>query len=360
MTQRPFILSITGSDNSGESGIQADIKTITALEGEALTAVTTVTIQTNDSIQSITDLPKHLIIGQVKAAIDSFHPVAVKIGMVREAETIRALRDEVVGARKLILAPGVLCSCGRELLNDDAIAAWMTSLIPLATILILRQNEAQMLLKREITTSDDMLEAARSFIALGAQSVFIKGGKTVEGRLTALLLTENGHQSFSSQNVAGWQRHGVGAAFSSAVATRLAMADSVEDAIKNAHEYMHSQVVYAVERNSYSYKPSDIFNNFMNAIADHHTEAHDVAFYADQLNISTHYLNNVTRRVVLKSPKEIISGYLLNEAYTLLRTSRLGIAQVAERLGFSSLPAFSKWFTSLAGLSPVAYRKSIG
>ncbi len=136
----------------------------------------------------------------------------------------------------------------------------------------------------------------------------------------------------------------------------MALGDDTANAIGRAHEYIHSQVVYAVENDTRQYRPADIYNELMTLLAAHYREAHDVAFYADKLAITPRYLNAVTRRMVDKSSKEVISGYLLREALALLTTSRLTIGEVAARLGFSSPASFTKWFTANEGAPPMASR----
>ncbi|MDD4535330.1 MAG: bifunctional hydroxymethylpyrimidine kinase/phosphomethylpyrimidine kinase, partial [Prevotella sp.] len=112
------VLSITGSDNTGASGIQADIKTITAMGGDALTALTAVTVQDSRGISNILDLPTDMVVGQVKAIIDDRHPKAVKVGMVRQPETIHALHHEIVGIPFKVMVPGILTAHNRLLLSE--------------------------------------------------------------------------------------------------------------------------------------------------------------------------------------------------------------------------------------------------
>ncbi len=353
------VLSITGSDNTGAAGIQADIKTITALGGNALTAVTTVTVQDSGGIQSLLDLPRDMVAGQVKAIIDDHHPRAVKVGMVRDAATIRALKHEIIGCPQIVLVPGIVTSRGRRILSDEAIEAWRRELIPEATLLLLRCNEAELLLGRTIQSDDDMLTAAEALTEMGARAVLLRGGHQVEGRLTALLYGQGLRQFFTSQNTEGWQRHGVGGALSSAIATRLALGDDMATAIRLAHDYLHSQVVYAVEANSQSHRPADLYNQLMTLIAAHYRTAHDVAFYADRLAITPRYLNRITAQVVAKTPKQVIDDYLMKESESLLCSSRLTVSEVAAKLGFSSLAMFSKFFSAHQGCSPNDYRSRL-
>jgi len=352
----PTVLSITGTDNTGAAGIQADVKTITSLGAEALTAVTAVTVQDAQGIQRIHDLPPDIVCGQVKAVIEQHHPQAVKIGMVRNAATVRALRGEVVGCRHTVLVPGAVTSQGYRLLSPEAIRAWREALIPEAELLILRCNEAELFVDSPVVTDDDMLRAARLLVAEGVEAVLLRGGHQVEGQLRALLQTRTASQFFSSHNTEGWQRHGIGGALSSAITTCLALGDDLQQAISHAHDYLHSQVVYAVEPLQRGHRPADIYNKLMSLVATHYREAHQVAFYADRLAISQRYLSRITAAQVGKSPKQVVADYLATEATQLLRTSRLTVSEIAYRLGFPTLAAFSKFYAQQQGMSPSACR----
>ena len=167
------VLSITGSDNTGAAGIQADIKTITALGGNALTAITTMTVQDSGGIRSLLDLPRDMVVGQVKAIVEDLHPRAAKVGMVRDAATIRALRREIIGCPRTVLVPGIVSSRGQRLLSDDAVDAWRRELVPEATLLILRCNEAELLLGRAIRSDDDMTAAAEALKEMGAEAILL-------------------------------------------------------------------------------------------------------------------------------------------------------------------------------------------
>lgn len=349
------VLSITGSDSSGGAGIQADIKTITDLGGDALTVISSVTIQDEQGIHQIYDLPAELVVGQARAIIQVQHPKAVKVGLLRDAETIRYLRGEIIACRNIVCDPGVLSSHGTRLMSDEAVASFVRHLVPECTLLMLRCEEAELILSSSIDSDDDMLAAAHSLIAMGAKWVLLRGGKHTEGSLTALLYGPDTQQFFTSYNMEGWQRHGVGGALSSAVATRLALGDDVKTAISNAHSYIHSQVVYAVA-DSQKMRPADIYNQFMSLIAAHYHEAHDVAYYASHLCISTRYLSQITNRMVNKSPKMVIDSYIMQEACKLLHTSRLTMQEISNRLGFTSQAMFSKFFKKNEGHSPSEHR----
>ena len=229
----------------------------------------------------------------------------------------------------------------------------------MASLLVLRQVEAEKILGVNIATDSDMVAAAQSFIDMGAEYVMIRGGRITEGRVTALLLGNDVKQFFSSYNIEGWKQHGVGGALSTAVATRLGMGDDVPDAVRNAHEFVHSRIVYSVEGSGKRMRPADIYNAFMNQLSNNYQRAHDVAFYADRLNITTRYLSQITNESVSKSPKQIIADYLVCEARQVLENSRLSGKEVSDNLGFRAVSVFCKLFKQQTGFTPSEYRLHI-
>ncbi len=355
----PPILSVTGSDNTGLSGIQSDIRTISDLGGYPLTALTAVTIQDNIGIQKILDLPIDMVMGQVKAVFETNHPKVVKVGMLRDPETIYALRNEMIRCRHIVLAPGIINSHGSRMLSDAALSAWKKVLIPEATLLSIRCNEAEIMLGHTVASDEEMFLAAQEFADMGAQHILLRGGKHVKEHLTAFYYGGGKKRFFVSENTEGWQKHGVGGALSAAIATQLGLGDNIDDAINNAHAYIHSQVVYAVSMTTSSQRMADIYNQLMSKIALHYREAHDVTFYADKLAITPRYLSQVTSRVVGKSPKMIIADYLMKESITLLTTSRMTIGEISDKMGFSSQALFCKFFNSHEHCSPLAYRSRL-
>lgn len=354
---QPTVLSITGSDGTGGAGVQADIKTISAMGACAVTAITSVTVQNSRGIQSIHALPAAVVGGQVRAVVDDVHPRAVKVGLVGDAAAMAELRNHIVSCPHVVVDPGVLSSSGRRLMDDAAIAALVRHILPETKLLVLRCAEAEIVLGQKILTDDDMLAVARRFVDFGAEWVLLRGGRHAGDRLTALLYGEGTERFFSSLNIEGWTRHGVGGALSSAIATRLAYGDDVPTAVRNAHEYIHSQVVYAVSSEGRRQRPAEIYNRFLNLIATHYREAHDVAFYADRLAITARYLSQVTRTVVGKTPKQIVDEYLLREASVLLSCTTLSVQEISQRLGFTSQMQFSRFVHAKGGATPTEMRQ---
>ena len=155
------ILTITGSDGAGVVGIQADIRTISALGGYALTAITSVTTHDENGATSINDITPEMIIGQVRAVVKEWHPKVTKIGLVRDVTTIKMLKKEIVASQKIVLVPGIFSSDGSQIIPDAAVAAIKKHLVPMATLLILRCNEAEKMLYAPRAIGGDELFKAR-------------------------------------------------------------------------------------------------------------------------------------------------------------------------------------------------------
>ena len=301
-------------------------------------------------------LAPDVVVAQVSSIIDNIHPKAVKVGLVTDSETIRLLRNEVIATNRLVIAPGIFDADGRQMIDDKAIDAIRKYLVPEALLLMLRCKDAEKMLGTSIQTDDDMIEAAKQLTDKGSEWVLLRGGRHTKSRLTALLYNSSILQFFTSYNTEGWQRHGVAGALSAAITTRLGMGDDVPTAIRNAHDFIHSQVVYAKDTDERNRRSIDLYNAFVSLVAEHYREAHDVTFYADKLCITTRYLSQTTDKAVGKSPKQIIADYLMSEARSYLETTRLTVQEIADKLGFSSQALFCKFFRNQASVSPSEYR----
>lgn len=349
------VLCINGSDSMGHAGIQADIRTIKDFGCYAVTAVTAVTIQNSMGITDVHQLPSNLVAGQVKAVYEETIPNAVKVGMTDNAETIRSIGQEIMGCPNVVCSPVVLASHGGLLMSNESLTAYRQHLFSICKLLIIKCADVEILLGQRIYTDNDMAAAVAQLHGMGPQWVLLRGGTFSEGRINALLSGPDYMKFFSSVNIEGWQRHGVGGTLSTAIAARLAQGDDVPAAVNNAHNYMHSQVVYASSQPR-SLQPHNLYNQFMTLLSQHFMAAHDVAFYAQHLSISTRYLSQITNIVCDRSPKQVIDDYLVQECEQLLTTTSLTIQQISQQVGFSSQIAFAKFFRAKKKCSPTAYR----
>jgi len=280
---------------------------------------------------------------------------------------VKAVADEIVGCKRIVVAPGIIFSNGQQYVRRDTIDAIIRYLVPIATIVVLRCNEAEAILNMKISTDDDMKCAADALLDMGAEYVLLRGGTISQGRVTALFAAsasvhrdnEGSYTFFSSYYIEGWQQHGVGGALSAAIATRLALGDDVPTALHNAHEFIHSRVVYAVSEEEQHLRPSDIYNTFMNLIADNYNKSHSVSTYAEKLNVSTRYLSMITCQTISKSPKQVIADYLMEKSRQLLLNSRLSVKEIAAQMGFSTNTVFCKFFKQQEGKTPSEFRNSV-
>lgn len=360
MKQMLPILTITGSDGTGASGIQADIRAITALGGHALTALTSVTVQDSHGISSIHDLDGDVVLAQTRALMSDLHPRGVKVGMVRQSNVMRALRNLIVGCPHIVSAPGVIDSHGQRLMDDVAVSEFVRTFLPETEVLVTRCSEAEIITGQTVRDEASMLDAARWLLARGCKAVLLRGGHCSEGLLTALLMLEGRETEprfFTSPNTEGWQLHGVGGTLSSAITTRLALGDDVEQAISRAHQYMRSQVVYSAESASYGVRQVELYNRLMQLVAQHYRTCRDVAFYAEQLHVTTRYLSEVTGRVAGRATKQLISDYVMHEIERRLSSTSLTIQEIAVEYGFGSQAALAKFFRKQRGCSPSEFRQ---
>ena len=287
------ILTITGSDSTAGSGVQADIKTISELGGYAMSAITSITVQTTLGIQQFYDVPATIVEGQIDAVMNDFEPEVVKIGLIRRDDTLEVVVKALqkYHPRHVILDTVVLSSRGDTLISHEMQDAIRERLLPLCT-LVIKKDDSMM--------------------------------------------------------------HGLSNRYASAVAVYLSQGFSPEEAESKAKAYINTQVVKASDLQGRS---SELYNELLDAIVEHHREASDVRYYADLLNVSSRYLAQVTRRISGKSPKAIIDDYLIHGIELQLKSTDNTVQEIAYRFGFSSQAHFTKFFKKLKGVSPTEFRK---
>jgi hydroxymethylpyrimidine/phosphomethylpyrimidine kinase len=236
------VLSIAGSDSGGGAGIQADIKTISALGGFAMTAITALTAQNTTGVTGIHPVPVEFAAAQIDAVLSDIGADAVKIGMLYSAELIEAVASALRrhGAANIVLDPVMVAQSGDRLLQDDAVEALLSELIPLATVLTPNLPEAEVLLGSAIDGAEQMADAARRLARSGCRSVLIKGGHGETGASDDLLyLAEKDRMLWlKAGRIETKNTHGTGCTLSSAVAAQLAAGESIEGAVRSAKAYI--------------------------------------------------------------------------------------------------------------------------
>lgn len=237
------VLSIAGSDCSGGAGIQADIKTISALGCYAASVITAITVQNTIGVQAIQAVAPDIVAGQIHAVIDDINPLAIKIGMVNNAETIRAIAStlhQYNDIKHIVIDPIMVSTSGKRLMYDDALNVFINELLPMATLLTPNIYEAEILSGVEIQydkyTNEEIEEMANAVLALGCRNVLIKGGH-LSGMKTDRLygIVE---REYTNENISTRNTHGTGCTLSSATASFLALGYSTEDAIQQAKNYL--------------------------------------------------------------------------------------------------------------------------
>lgn len=245
MSDRPAVLVIAGSDSSGGAGILRDLKVLADHGLEALCAVTAVTAQTHGHVVSVHHVSPEVVRTQIRAALDSTAIRAIKIGMLGTAATVMAVADSVPhgGTIPIVLDPVLLSSSGGVLLDDEGRAEMRARLFPLATVLTPNIPEAANLCGTATAASREaLLEQARLLLAMGAHAVLLKGGHAAGAEAEDLLLTADGAPQWLSSPRLAARCRGTGCALASAIAAGLASGQSIEDASRNAKQYVHSML----------------------------------------------------------------------------------------------------------------------
>lgn len=239
----PCVLTIAGSDCSGGAGVQADIKTISALGAYAASVITAVTVQNTRGVTGIHRIPPEIIAAQTEAVMEDICPTAVKIGMVNDAEAVHAIAKTLrrFGSRYIVFDPVMVSSSGRKLMEDEAIDTIQKELFPLCSLITPNIDEATFLLQRNIHSTDEMKEAAKDLLCYGSKAVLLKGGHLC-GETASDILQEDGNAkayTFNAPKINTSNTHGTGCTLSSAIATHLALGETMEQAVKKSKEYVH-------------------------------------------------------------------------------------------------------------------------
>ena len=238
----PCALAIAGSDSGGGAGIQADLKTFSALGVHGLCVVTAVTAQNTQGVDATFELPPEFVTKQLDTIMRDFEVEWAKTGMLSNAGIIRAVEAGVrrYGLR-LVVDPVMVAATGAPLLREDAVAA-LVGLLTRAELVTPNVLEAEKLSGIKIKSKADMKRAARAIAKLGPRAVLIKGGH-LRGRFVVDLLYSNGRfKEFKSPRVASGPTHGTGCSFASAITAELAKGASLDDAISSAKEFIERAI----------------------------------------------------------------------------------------------------------------------
>jgi hydroxymethylpyrimidine kinase/phosphomethylpyrimidine kinase len=242
-------LSIAGSDSGAGAGIQADLKTFSALGVYGCTAITAITAQNTKQVAEIFEISPSMVEQQIRSIMIDMRPNAIKIGMVYSSPIIDAIYRSLKKTTKIpiVLDPILTAGTGAKLLRREAYKSFVSKLIPLSTLITPNKMEAEKLADIVIKTENDIIEAAKKINKLGVKNVVVKGGHFGSEHVIDLLLDSKGNiMKFTNPRLKIKEVHGSGCNFSSAVTAYLAEGMALAQACKMANEYVHNAVKNAV------------------------------------------------------------------------------------------------------------------
>lgn len=249
MDKTPIALTIAGSDSGGGAGIQADLKTFSALGVYGASVLTALTAQNTREVRAIFDVSPGFITAQLACVFDDLQVSAIKIGMLSQVEVIDAVADfvEAHSAVPLVLDPVMVAKSGDRLLQAQAVDSLRTRLLPLATLITPNLPEAAMLLNtKQAQNKDEMLDIAQKLLKLGAQAVFLTGGHLPRQLDSAdLLLTGAETTWLPAVRVDTQNTHGTGCTLSSAITAGLAQGKLLGAAVADAKSYISAAIAAA-------------------------------------------------------------------------------------------------------------------
>ncbi len=235
------VLSIAGSDSGGGAGIQADLKTFSALGCYGMTAITAVTAQNTQGVRAIHGIPPDMLRAQIDAVAEDIGVDAVKIGMLHDPEVVRVVVNAIDRHQMLqvVLDPVMVATSGDRLMADETVNVLVQELFPLVTVITPNLDEAALLLGRSIDGADALDEAASALLALGAPAVLLKGGH-LPGDLVVdvLAMAGGGRLRLQSPRIATHNGHGTGCTLSAAIAAHLALGLPLPQAVEQARAYI--------------------------------------------------------------------------------------------------------------------------
>ena len=244
MKPKSKILIIAGSDSSGGAGIQADIKTVTALGSYAMTAITAVTSQNTTGIKSIKSITPLEISKQIEFTSKDIKPDAIKIGMLHSVKVINAVLKSLnkINVKKIILDPVMVAKGGAKLIDNNSIKILKSKLIKKVSLITPNIPEAEILTKKRISSVNDMIIAARILMGMGAKSVLIKGGHLKSKIMQDIFINKNEILTFKNKKIYTKNTHGTGCTLSSAIATYYSCGKTLKKSCEMAIKYVNHSI----------------------------------------------------------------------------------------------------------------------
>ena len=244
MKPRSKILIIAGSDSSGGAGIQADIKTVTALGCYAMTAVTAVTSQNTTGVNSVIPVPPKEIEKQILFTSKDIKPDAIKIGMLHSTKVILSVIKSLdkIRTKKIILDPVMVAKGGYKLIDDKAIKVLKEKLLRKAYLITPNIPEAEVLTNTKIKNLNDMKKAANILLKFGVKNILLKGGHSKAKSVHDIFLNNKKLKVFNSKRIKTKNTHGTGCTLSSAITTFFACGKTINKSGELAIKYVNQSI----------------------------------------------------------------------------------------------------------------------
>ena len=412
MNNKVTILTITGSDSTGGSGVQADIKSITSLGGYAASAITAVVVQDTGGIEHLYDIPAEILEAQLQRVAMDLRPDSVKIGLLRsveQVETVAALLRKLP-CRCVVMDFVIVSTSGARLMEPEVVRAAVRHLFPLCTLVMMRRGNALELLRlcgalpgtiglppaEGALCKNSLAEVATAIMRLetGPQALFLKGEEVSSDAYTDLFLSREAFTEaepslatlaegavaagnlkfFSRMGAIERALHGSAGAFTSALAFYLTKAPSAVVAVERSLAYVNQLILRSVDfklgkggalldhgnrpiPGNISARKLEIYNTLMDTIATESSARNNVEYYSGRLSITPRYLSQITKAISGRTPKELIDDYLIKEVETQLLSGELSLKQIASKYGFSSQAQLSKFVQKMCSCSPSEYKQ---
>ena len=412
MNNKVTILTITGSDSTGGSGVQADIKSITSLGGYAASAITAVVVQDTGGIEHLYDIPAEILDAQLQRVAMDLRPDSVKIGLLRsveQVETVAALLRKLP-CRCVVMDFVIVSTSGARLMEPEVVRAAVRHLFPLCTLVMMRRGNALELLRlcRALPGNPGLAPAEGAFcknslaevataimrLEAGPQALFLKGEEVSSDAYTDLFLSREAFTEaepsfatlaegavaagnlkfFSRMGAIERALHGSAGAFTSALAFYLTKAPSAVVAVERSLAYVNQLILRSVDfklgkggalldhgnrpiPGNISARKLEIYNTLMDTIATECSARNNVEYYSGRLSITPRYLSQITKAISGRTPKELIDDYLIKEVETQLLSGELSLKQIASKYGFSSQAQLSKFVQKMCSCSPSEYKQ---
>ena len=246
----PITLTIAGSDSGGGAGIQADLKTFSAMGTYGASVLTALTAQNTLVVTAIHDVPTDFIAAQMDAVFSDLDVKAVKIGMLSQPAIIEtvasSLRKHKV--KQIVLDPVMVAESGDPLLAADAVSSLVEHLFPLASLITPNLHEGARLLNQDMATTNEAMEQQAAHLqAMGANAVLIKGGHSAGRDAADVLVSDGKVRWYSAPFIETKNTHGTGCALSSAITARLAHGDELSVAVESAKLWLTGAIKHAYE-----------------------------------------------------------------------------------------------------------------